>query len=846
LPFIDECFDAQMEDINWTSSNYDDSGWDSAHEIGPVGTPPWTGMMQNTSSLQTNDMVYPIGFSAIEMTRSRPGYHFRLGPPTDQLMIFVTELSVSVDTVVKLWFVPSSSIPRLFLDGREVHGVDLTLSKGSHLLTWCHLTYGVNTPEVFFETGESLTFSAASMFQGMDVSWAYYCMPTKTLRYPWEESAGEVMESIPGLPELLTMPAMKDVLIQYPQAFKPVTIMENSTLHDAMTRQYFKMPGGFTDLRLECGALRDQIDGDYQKPLLNEQNLLHDNADFCTILPQDSVDVHFIVDFNKLLIGYVGFEIDAPADTIIDIHCVEMIDGGGLSWMTTSNSLRYVCREGRQHFLSHMRRGFRYACVIVKNFNRPIQFHRLYCKHASFPVQTLGKFECSDMLLNQIYKISVDTAALCMLDTYVDCTGHEQNMWVGDARITALINLLTFGAYRLNQHHIRLIGQSLSSEWVKTYWPNDERYTSGRYLPIAAYPNYPEGGLPMWTYMWMMQCWEHYLYGDSKTDLKENFGYMVETLRHCQLLTNERNLFDMPGAWNLIEWANNDLSPYGEVTANNVLLVQCLRLTAKMARMLCLSVQAAEYEKEAQSRMDAINRYCWDETRQGYVDTVRDRAAYERSLPFCKSKELTILPFEKYKTISRISEQTNTLALLCDCVPADRLESVKKIVQRAGRGDYVCGAPSARSYGPPSESEAPDGIVAIGSPFFLFFSIEALFKMGDVETAMKVIRNAWTVMVESGTKGCWETFKSSERHWTRSISHAWSASPAIYLPTEILGIKPIEPGYRKFIIAPNPLNLTWARGSVVTPYGPIQISWTKNADGTLKIDYSAPSICEKI
>ena len=32
-------------------------------------------------------------------------------------------------------------------------------------------------------------------------------------------------------------------------------------------------------------------------------------------------------------------------------------------------------------------------------------------------------------------------------------------------------------------------------------------------------------------------------------------------------MTNDRGLFDMQGAWNLIEWANNDLSFYGEVTA---------------------------------------------------------------------------------------------------------------------------------------------------------------------------------------------------------------------------------------------------------------------------------------
>ena len=442
--------------------------------------------------------------------------------------------------------------------------------------------------------------------------------------------------------------------------------------------------------------------------------------------------------------------------------------------------------------------------------------------------------------------MSADTASLCMHDTYVDCAGHEQTFWVGDARITGMINHLTYGATDLNQHHIRIVGQSLRPEWVKEYWSNDERYLSGRYLPIAAFPTTTEGGLPIWTFMWMMQCWEHFYYGANLTDLKENFEYITETLRHCRLLTNERGLFDMPGAWNLIEWANNDLAPYGEVTASNVMLVQCIRLAAKMARILDQPDQALKYEQEATSRMDAINQYCWDETRQAYVDTVRDRWAYDRYLEFCTSQGMTPLSFEIYTSCTRISEQTNTLALLSDCVPAERMESVKEIARRVSNGHFVAGGPFARSYGPPTEKEAPDGIVAVGSPFFLFFSLQVLFNIGDAQAALNVIRTSWGQMVECGTNGCWETFKQSDKNWTRSITHAWSAAPAVYLPTEVLGIKPIEPGYRKFTITPKPEDLKWARGSVATPFGPIQVRWTKTNEGKVEIDYSAPKECERV
>jgi hypothetical protein len=839
LPCIDESFDARLEEVGWTLPGYDDSTWNLAHELEPASMPPRAGMMQNPTGLQSDDPVYPVGFSAIELARPSEGYHFRLGPASDGLMIYVTEVTAPADTTVKL-----RGVPRPSLDGQAIQGSDLVIPKGTHLLTLCNLSYGSGQPEFFFETAQRLTFSAAALLGDHAAPWAYMCLPAKTVKYPWHETAANVMDTVPELPIIMALPSMKDIGEKYPAAFKPAMILENSTLHHAQTRQYLKVAGGFTDLLIDRGQPRAQSGAAYQKPLKNEHCLLHANADACTILPQPGMDVHFIVDFDKLVLGHLCLELDAPAGAVVDVQCAEMIDGGGLSTMPTYNTLRYVCREGRQRFLSHLRRGFRYASVTVQNFSRPIQFHRLYCYHTAYPVQTIGKFECSDELLNRIYKLSADTAALCMLDTYVDCSGHEQNFWVGDARITAIINLLTYGAYGLNQHHIRIVGQSLRPEWVKTYWPNDERYTSGHYMPIAGFPNYPEGSLPMWTFLWMMQCWEHYLYGANLTDLEENFGYMAETIRHCRLLTNERGLFDMPGAWNLIEWANNDLSPYGEVTANNVLLVQSLRLTAKMAKILGRTEQALEYEREAQSRMDAINRHCWDENRQAYVDTVRDRWAFDRYLKFCETQGMTPLSFEKYLSCTRISEQTNTLALLSDCVPAGRVANVIKIVRRVRIGG--AGAPFSRSYGPPTDKEAPDGIVAIGSPFFLFFSLEALFKMGEAKAALDVIRSGWAVMVESGTKGCWETFKYNDRNWTRSISHAWSAAPAVYLPTEVLGIKPVEPGYRKFTIKPKTEGLTWARGAVATPFGPIQVRWNRTGEGPLNIDFSAPQNCERV
>jgi hypothetical protein len=469
-----------------------------------------------------------------------------------------------------------------------------------------------------------------------------------------------------------------------------------------------------------------------------------------------------------------------------------------------------------------------------------VKFYALSCRRTVYPATEIGGFECSDWQLNQAYRMSLNTAAVCMLDTYVDCPGHEQAFWVGDARITAQINQLAFGGYDLDQRCIRIVGRSLAPEWVKEYFPNDERYTSGKYLPIAAFPNYPEGGLPMWALLWGLQCGDHWWHGGDVEDMRENYGYLCEMFRRCRLLTNERGLLDVPGAWNLIEWSANDLSPYGEVTANNVLLVACLRVAAEMATALGLSAEAAAHAAEADRRCADINRLCWNGERQAYVDTVRDAWAYERYQALCRQKGWPVLPQEKYSGCLRVSEQTNTLAALCECVPPERMVPVRAIIRRVERGRFAGGAPAGRTVGPPSEREAPDGIVGIGSPFFLFFTLGALFQIGDGRLALDVMSREWGKMADMGLRTCPETFG-----WPRSASHAWGAAPAVYLPTRVLGIRCMAPGFRSFRVDPCPGDLAWARGSVATPHGPIHVSWRRNDKGELDITCAAPPECRR-
>ena len=332
----------------------------------------------------------------------------------------------------------------------------------------------------------------------------------------------------------------------------------------------------------------------------------------------------------------------------------------------------------------------------------------------------------------------------------------------------------------------------------------------------------------------------------DKNALGEVFYAVKETLARCEKMTDSRGLFDMQGAWNLIEWANNDLDFYGEVTANNVMLSYCFGRAAEMAEILGEESLAEHYRKQKSAYRDAVNTYCWDEEKRAYVDTVRDEYAYERYLAYMDSRGMEKLSYEDYLAKGRISVQSNTMALLYDIVPEERKESAMRfLLDNVKKGIYVSGTPANRTTGAPSEEEAPDGYVHIGSPFFMYFALKTLYKFGYADLALETQKAAWGEFLDSGLTTCLETFKKG-KEWTRSIAHAWSASPAIFLMTDVLGIRPTKPGFAEFVVEPKTVGLDFAEGSVPTPHGRIFVEWHKREDGSVDIICNAPAQCKRI
>ena len=73
-----------------------------------------------------------------------------------------------------------------------------------------------------------------------------------------------------------------------------------------------------------------------------------------------------------------------------------------------------------------------------------------------------------------------------------------------------------------------------------------------------------------------------------------------------------------------------------------------------------------------------------------------------------------------------------------------------------------------------------------------------------------------------------------------SLAHAWSSGPTSALSKYVLGVRPVEPGYKKWLIEPQIGDLTWAAGTAPTPYGPIAVAWQKTSQG-FRLEINVPA-----
>ncbi|MGC9347411.1 MAG: family 78 glycoside hydrolase catalytic domain, partial [Anaerolineae bacterium] len=303
----------------------------------------------------------------------------------------------------------------------------------------------------------------------------------------------------------------------------------------------------------------------------NPSGLIYDNAEVTVIHPSDEGDVELVYDLGEQVVGYYDLELVAEAGVKIDIYGVEYIAPDGRIQHTRGNrnGVRYITREGVNRFTSTRRRSGRYLFVTLRDQTEPVAIRKLQVIAATYPINAVGDFRCSDGQLTRIWEISARTLKLCMEDTFTDCPLYEQTLWVGDARNESVFAYPVFDATDIGARCIKLAGQSL------------ERY------PIVGcqVPSSWDVLLPAWSFLWGISVWDYYEYTGDDAFLAEAWPWVKQNLRGAaELRDPETGLFKGP-FWNMFDWSGID-DNHEIVLHNSMLMVGAINAARRCAEVL--------------------------------------------------------------------------------------------------------------------------------------------------------------------------------------------------------------------------------------------------------------------
>jgi alpha-L-rhamnosidase len=127
------------------------------------------------------------------------------------------------------------------------------------------------------------------------------------------------------------------------------------------------------------------------------------------------------------------------------------------------------------------------------------------------------------------------------------------------------------------------------------------------------------------------------------------------------------------------------------------------------------------------------------------------------------------------------------------------------------------------------------------------FLLPVLADHGHLDVAYQLLLQdtapSWLAMIDRGATTIWEQWEGvrGDGTATESLNHYSKGAVISFLHRYVAGVQVLEPGYRRFRIAPRPGGgITSARAGHDSPHGRIDVAWSID-DGEGRIDVTVPA-----
>jgi alpha-L-rhamnosidase len=507
-----------------------------------------------------------------------------------------------------------------------------------------------------------------------------------------------------------------------------------------------------------------------------------------------------LVDFGQNLVGWVRVLVQGSAGATVTLRHAEVLEHDELGTRPLRNAKatdRFILSGGDDVFEPTFTfHGFRYVEVV--GWPGELASGALTAVVVSSELERIGEFECSDELLNQLHRNVVWGTRGNFLDVPTDCPQRDERLgWTGDIAVFAPTAAYLFDVKDFLRDWLADVAaeQRAAHGMVSFVVPDILKYTKKpSYFP-------PPESTAIWSDAAVWVPWALWqAFGDLQV-LSDQYDSMTAHVRRVESLLSPTGLWDT--GFQFGDWLDPTAPPDDPISSkadNGVVATACLyrdvRILTETAGLLGHSGDAAHFAELAERTKTAFN--------DNYVNDDG--------------------------TIRSDAETVYALAIVFALLDVETTQlSGKRLAELVTESGYHIQTGFA------------------GTPYVL----DALTATGHLDEAYRLLLQrecpSWLYPVTMGATTIWERWDSMLPDGTinpgqmTSFNHYALGAVADWMHRIIGGITPLQPGYSRVLIAPQPGgNLHWARASRETRHGKISVSWSRGDGGPIELEIAVP------
>ena len=521
------------------------------------------------------------------------------------------------------------------------------------------------------------------------------------------------------------------------------------------------------------------------------------------------------IDFGKAAFGRMRVTLSSPQTDTVVIHLGEYAKNGRID-RNPGGSIRYASyklplMEGTHTYSVKIRPDKRNTCAScdehgailmpdyigevlpfryceIENYDGIVQYSDIVRQSVHYPFnEQASQFFSSDTVLNRVWELcKYSVKATSFTGTYVD-GDRERIPYEADALVNQLCHYAVDREFTIARHSYEYLIEHATSptEWVMQSvlmaW-NDYLYTGNPASLLRFYND---------------------LKAKTLTALTETNG-LISTQTGKQTPEFLKSIYIAPQfkkITDLVDWPQKggfggamgeedgfEFTDYNTVV--NAYHYEALKLISRISEVLGLTADRDNYLKHAAYVKQQFNKLLLDKNKGYYNDGIdTDHSALH----------------------------SNMFPMAFDMVPAKNNKAVIDFIRSRGMACSVYGAQ---------------------------FLMDAIYNAHDADYGLQLLSStaerSWYNMIRAGSTislEAWDNKYKPNQDW----NHIWGAVPANAIPRKLMGVEPLEPGFRKIRIKPQPSTLTYAELTMPTIRGNVMVSFNNTPSVKFELEIVIPA-----